>query len=225
MKPHVIMHMAISIDGRIVPTPWPEQVGSTLNDIYERIHRDLKGDAWLVGRVTMAEFAEGEPLAVSANETFPRTTWKAPNAGTGPFAIAIDAGGKLHLNRARVNGDKVVCILTESIGDDHLAELRRDNISYTFAGSDEVDLKLALERLNTDFGINRLLLEGGGGINGSFLATGLIDEMSVLIVPVADGSDGPTLFTSGAQKGIPMALDSLERLERDFVHLRYIVKG
>lgn len=31
------------------------------------------------------------------------------------------------------------------------------------------------------------MLEGGDGINGSFLRAGLIDEVSLLIAPVADG--------------------------------------
>ncbi len=85
-------------------------------------------------------------------------------------------------------------------------------------------MALALQQLRTDFGIKRLLLEGGGGINGSLLAAGLIDEMSVLVVPVADGSDGPTLFTSGAPQGVRLALQEVRPLESDFVHLRYTVQ-
>jgi riboflavin biosynthesis pyrimidine reductase len=222
MKPHVIMHMGVSIDGCIVPTPWPDQVSSALNNVYERIHSDLSGDAWLVGRVTMAEFAKGEPKLLEAGETFRRTVWKAPAAGKGPFAVAIDESGKLHLNRDRVNGDALVCVLTEGVSDSHLAELRRDGISYLFAGNDKLDLSLALQRLRSEFGIERLLLEGGGGINGSFLAEGLIDEVSLLIAPVADGSDGPTLFSSGPALARMLKLNSVEKLEGDFVHLRYI---
>ena len=42
-----------------------------------------------------------------------------------------------------------------------MAGLRRDGGSYIFAGERELDLALALEILNHELGIGRLLLEGG----------------------------------------------------------------
>ena len=79
-------------------------------------------------------------------------------------------------------------------------------------------------KLRTAFGIRRLLLEGGGKINGSFLAAGLIDELSILIAPVADGSIGtPTLFDAMAGKGLArkLRLISIARIKGDLVWLRY----
>ncbi|MGV3490022.1 MAG: dihydrofolate reductase family protein [Devosia sp.] len=222
MKPHVVMHMGTSIDARIVPNDWPgtEQFG----EIYERLHRELKGDAWIVGRVTMAEFAKGAPRPTKATETYPRTTWKAPHADKGPYAIAIDQSAKLHLNIDRANGDPVISVLTEAASDHHLAELRRDGISYIFAGKTELDLSRALVILAADFGIERLLLEGGGGINGSFLSAGLIDEISVMIMPVADGTNGaPTLFDRPSSGGVGLSLQSVDQLEDGILHLRYAV--
>jgi hypothetical protein len=55
MKPHV--HMATSIDGRTLPSPWrPRRESAT--SFYERVHEQLNGDAWMVGRVTGQEFAK-----------------------------------------------------------------------------------------------------------------------------------------------------------------------
>ena len=74
----------------------------------------------------------------------------------------------------------------------------------------------------------RLLLEGGGGSNGSFLRAGLIDEISVAICPAVDGSKGaPSIFDSGdkdAGVAAPirsMTLASSEVLEGGVVWLRY----
>jgi riboflavin biosynthesis pyrimidine reductase len=223
MKPHVIMHMGSSIDGRIVPTYWPQETKAQFGDVYEQIHRDLKGDAWIVGRVTMAEFAKGEPNPMTTSETFARATWKAKGAETGPFAIAIDQGGKLHLNISHANDDPIIAILTETVSDDHIAELRRDGISYIFAGQTELDLALAMELLAEEFAIKRLLLEGGGGINGSFLAAGLIDEISLLVMPVADGNDLPTTFDRPAGPARSLRLQSVQRLDHDVLHLTYEV--
>jgi riboflavin biosynthesis pyrimidine reductase len=77
-------------------------------------------------------------------------------------------------------------------------------------------------RLSADFGIERLLLEGGGGINGSFLSAGLIDEISLLILPVADGSvNMPTTFDRPKEPATSLSLISVEQLEGDVVYLRY----
>src|SRR5215831_11030855 len=142
----------------------------------------------------MAEFAAGEPRPISTEKRFPRETWKAPKADKGPH-IVFDRHGKLHLNKGDVNGDPLIIVLTTNVSDDHLAELRRDSISYIFAGTDDVDLARALATLKKEFAIERLLLEGGGGTNGAFLAAQLIDEISLLPMPVADGAEGtPTLF-------------------------------
>jgi riboflavin biosynthesis pyrimidine reductase len=119
-------------------------------------------------------------------------------------------------------------VLTRRASDAHLAGLRQDGVSYIFAGEQELDLGLALEILNRELGIERLLLEGGGGSNGSFLRAGLIDEISVAICPAVDGSKGaPSLFDSGdkdAGVAAPirsMTLASSEVLEGGVVWLRY----
>ncbi len=41
MKPYVVMHMGSSIDGRIVPSQWPQEITAALTAIYERLHREL----------------------------------------------------------------------------------------------------------------------------------------------------------------------------------------
>ncbi|PZM17189.1 dihydrofolate reductase family protein [Rhizobium tubonense] len=222
MKPRVIMHMASSIDGRIATKHWPEDMMAQLHAAYERIHHDLKGDAWIVGRITMADFAEGDPQPTAATETYPRATWKAANRG--PYAIAVDQSARLHMNIGQIGGDPLVMILTEEVSDDHLAELRRDGISYIFAGRSEIDLSLALEILAEDFGIERLLLEGGGGINGTFLTAGLVDEISLLLLPIADGiGNTPTTFDRLSGDARHLSLKTVERLEQDVLHLRYDV--
>jgi riboflavin biosynthesis pyrimidine reductase len=123
---------------------------------------------------------------------------------------------------AKPNGDPLVAVLTEAVSDDHLAELRRDGISYIFAGKAEIDLGRALDILASQFGIERLLLEGGGGINGSFLEAGLIDEISLLMFPVADGHSGlPTIFDHVKGEGQALRLLAADTLDGGVLHLRY----
>ena len=110
----------------------------------------------------------------------------------------------------------------------HLGGLRQDGVSYIFAGEQELDLGLALEILNRELGLERLLLEGGGGSNGAFLRAGLIDEISLAICPAVDGAKGaPSIFDSSDEDaGIAapirsMTLASCEALEGGAVWLRY----
>lgn len=223
MKPHVIMHMVSSIDGKIGTKSWPREPMAHIHETYEEIHRALAGDAWLVGRVTMAEFAEGDPKPVASSETFPRATWKAPGVESGPYAVAIDRNGRLHLNMSHANGDPLITVLAESVSDNHLAELRRDQISYIFAGETDLDLATTLHLLSEEFGINRLLLEGGGNINGSFLDAGLVDEISLLIAPFADGNANPSTLDRKPAPANVLQLKSVTQLDHDLLHLKYEV--
>ena len=158
MKPHVIMHMMSSIDGRIVTRDWRKDLDD--GDLYERVRADLRGDAWIVGRATMAEFSPGEPRPISTEKRFARETWKAPTADKRPYAIAFDRHGKLHLNKGDANGDPLITVLTTSVSDDHLAELRRDGISYIFAGTSEIKDAAGIARREA----SRVLREGGSSI-------------------------------------------------------------
>jgi riboflavin-specific deaminase-like protein len=59
-------------------------------------------------------------------------------------------------------------------------------------GRGSVDLRAALSELRSR-GIERLLVEGGGGVNASFLSEDLIDELAVTLCPVIlGGREAPT---------------------------------
>jgi riboflavin biosynthesis pyrimidine reductase len=234
MKPYVICHMNASIDGRILGSRWRPRE-NRMAGLFERLHEQLGGGSWLIGRVTGSEYARADAYPAHAGRSFPRESWFAPPAAAGSaaaYGIALDARGKIAWGRSEIGGDPIVAVLTEQVSDAHLAGLRRDGVSYIFAGERELDLGLALEILNRELGIERLLLEGGGGSNGSFLRAGLIDEISVAICPAVDGARGaPSIFDSGdddAGVAAPiraMTLASCEVLEGGAVWLRYRLRN
>jgi riboflavin biosynthesis pyrimidine reductase len=63
-------------------------------------------------------------------------------------------------------------------------------VSYIFAGKSQLALDLTLDILNRDLGVKRLLLEGGGGINGAFMRAGLDDKLNLILRPAVDGAKG-----------------------------------
>src|SRR5712664_773521 len=157
MKPHVICLMASSVDGRTLPSRWRPK--GTAGNLVERVHDELAGDAWLVGRVTGQEFAKGKPYPASTKETFPREPWFARRDARA-YGVVLDANGKIGGGRSDIGGDPIVVVLSEAVSDAPLAGLRSDDVSYSDARTSELDLALALRTPNRELGVNRLLLDG-----------------------------------------------------------------
>src|SRR6478752_9452948 len=217
MKPHVVCLMASSVDGRTLPSRWrPKRSGA---DLFERVHDELAGDAWLVGRVTGQEFAKGEPYPASTRESFPRENWFA-RRDVRVYGVVLDAHGRIAWGRSDIGGDPILVALSEKVSDAHLAGLRSEGVSYIFAGKSDLDLALTLDILNRELGVKRLLLEGGGGANGAFLRAGLVDELHLILCPAVDGAKGaPSVFDSADAEAdcrapvVSMTLDDSRALE------------
>ncbi|WP_222850486.1 dihydrofolate reductase family protein [Paenibacillus tengchongensis] len=125
-------------------------------------------------------------------------------------------------------GHHIIEVLSEQVSDAYLAYLRKLGISYIFGGKEQLNFTVVVEKLKALFFIDELLLEGGGVINGSFLNEGLIDELSLLVVPLADGSPNPlTLFepVAGLQQARPVhfRLKSVEQLDDGGLWIRYLL--
>jgi riboflavin biosynthesis pyrimidine reductase len=230
MKPTVICLMETSIDGRLHPSKFtksPDGDKASWSKLYEKIHGELEGDAWIVGRVTMAEMSKGEPHPPATPGAVTRPHHFA-RRDAGGYAVALDRSGKLHFKSAEIGGDHVVVVLGASVPDSHLAELAGDGISYVVSDSDDIDLAATLDLLSRELGVRRLLLEGGAGINGSFFAAGLVDEFNVLVAPALDARPGTEGIVDAGDEGltgkVTLSFLSCEPLENGVVRLRYAVK-
>jgi 2,5-diamino-6-(ribosylamino)-4(3H)-pyrimidinone 5'-phosphate reductase len=226
MRPHIICHMASSIDGRID--------GSTLGALmgkgdYERTGASLRGDAWICGRTTMRlHFADKRRFVPrSRKQAGPQPVHVAKRARS--YAIAVDTKGTLQWAGNDIDGDHLICIVSERVTLDYLSELRKKKISYIVTGHFSVDLGRAVRLLRKHFGIKRLLLEGGGHINGGFMEAHLIDEISLLVIPGIDGRAGvPTVFDGVGPElthAVPLRLTSVRKRKNGTLWIRYNVVG
>jgi riboflavin biosynthesis pyrimidine reductase len=218
--------MVSSIDGRIWGSRWRPR-SNVVPNLFETLHDQMGGGSWLCGRVTAQEFAKGKgQVYPPTDQTFPRQNWYAQREAKA-WGIFLDGHGKACWQRSDIGGDPILVILTESVPDSHLAGLRADKVSYIFAGKTEIDLAAALETLNREFGIERIMLEGGGGANGALLRAGLVDEISLVITAAIDGSTGgPIVFNSGDEDLGPAPIEAMELishevLDKGAVWLRY----
>ncbi|MCC9620316.1 RibD family protein [Thalassospira sp. MA62] len=231
MRPFIVCHMITSLDGRLLPDRWTDPQGATINELIEN-HYDPVADTyeaagWIVGRRTMEHYAAGTRETVTLGAAQSRDIYRAVE-NLASVGIAFDPSGRLLWDGGDLDGDHVIVVLSECVEDSHLEHLRAQGVSYVFAGADGMDLEGALEALNREFGLDKLLLEGGGKINGAFLKAGLIDEISTLVCPAIDGLAGvPAIYDFDGEKdeqpakGVSLSLIDSKVLDGGVVWLRH----
>lgn len=217
--------MIASLDGRIIVERWGN--GQTARAEYEATAAHYEAQAWLCGRATLEkDFTKGRrPDLQPVAAPLARTDYVAPHQAHS-FAIAIDAHGKLGWEAAAIDDDHLIVVLGEQVGDEYLAYLRRLGISYLFGGARQLDFAVVLDKLARLFPIRTILLEGGGHLNGSLLQAGLVDELSLLHMPVIDGAaTSAAVFEQPdpAAPATPLRLLAVEQRPHDVVWLRYAV--
>ena len=230
--------MATSLDGKIIGDFLRVDRAAYFSDEYERIHGQYGCKAWMCGRVTMEEhFTFGHKLNLKQDSipTIPRTDYVA-NKDAKTFAIALDPSGKLGWTENKIapwneyrSEDHIIEVLTEQVSDAYLAYLKNLGISYIFGGKERLYFSVVVEKLKNLFSIDELMVEGGGFLNGSFLNEGLIDELSLMLVPIADGaSNSLTLFETSSfltnQHPVNFYLKDVKKLDDGGLWLKYVTK-
>ena len=98
MKPRIICHMLASLDGGLHPSRYtasPDGTRAEWSGLYEQIHGDLEGDAWIVGRVTMAEMSRVGAHPPTCTGPVERSLHVARTDAL-QYALAVDPSGRLH---------------------------------------------------------------------------------------------------------------------------------
>jgi riboflavin biosynthesis pyrimidine reductase len=226
MKPYLIAHMMSSVDGRSLTDGWNLDFAS---DLYETTAATFEADGWICGRVTMQEISHGTDYPKGlAQSPMPRTDhFVERNASQ--YAISIDPQGRVAWKSNTALKSHVIEVLTEQVPDDYLAYLQSIGVSYMFGGQSELDLDRVVQTLAKELGVKKLIVEGGSHVSGAFVNAGLVDEVSVLIVPLVDGrSEHPSSFEVAMQawrKPAYLTLTSMEKADHDAVWLRYTKKA
>lgn len=222
MKPYLICHMISTVDGKIIDKRWPINGA----EIFETSAATIKSDGWIVGRTTMQSFSSQKPRRKRRGRfNVPKTDFVGEYTQK-TYAVVIDPSGKLNWEVNYVDTEHVIEVLTEKVTAEYLDYLRSRQVSYIFAGKYTIDLQLALRKLNQLFNIKRMTVQGGGITNGAFLNAGLLDELSLIITPIADGELGiSSVFDiSSVQKQVTvkkLQLKSVKRYKQNCVWLKF----
>ena len=88
-------------------------------------------------------------------------------------------------------------LVCEAAPPEYLAFLRRSAIPYLMAGHRHVDLVEVMGKLKALLGVERVVCTAGSRLNGALLRAGLVDEVSLVLLPaLIGGSETPSLFRS-----------------------------
>lgn len=232
--PYVIIHTHTAIDGNIngMDLPAFEAGSQHYQDIALNPEKQqLNIDAYLNGK-TSTEDNITHYQQPAVDEDAPQVPGgdyiAAPGADM--YYVSIDPRGELawEFNTFGYGGAPahVLEVLTEAASNAYKDFLRKSEISYIIAGGEKIDYSLMLDKLH-DIGIARLMVGGGGTINWSFLQQGFVDEVSMILAPIANGDDSaPRFFTAKEPYSTvaPFAFDlkSVENLGDSVIWLRYV---
>ena len=217
-EPFVIMKAAISLDGKIathtgdsrwITGPQAREYGHRLRDRYDTI---------MVGVNTV--------LADN-----PSLTTRLPEGGRDPVRLVLDSMARTPPESRLINGSSPAPAIIVTGGRaprDRVAGLEQAGAEVVaLPGEDgRVDLK-ALARYLAEREITSLLIEGGGEVHASALASGIVDKVAWFIAPMLIGgrrAPGP-LAGEGPEnisQAVPLDRVSVSRLGNDLLIEGYI---
>jgi 2,5-diamino-6-(ribosylamino)-4(3H)-pyrimidinone 5'-phosphate reductase len=193
MRPHVIVNVAMSADGKISTKERRQVRISGLKD-FARVDRLKAGcDAIMVGIGTV--LADDPSLTVKSEEC--REYRRKHGWDDNPVRVVVDSSGRTPQDSSFLNkgqGKRVVAVSKKA--DPDTLSLLRKKATVIILGENEVDLFFLLDNLGA-MGIRRIMVEGGGTLIAALIRAGLVDEIYTFIGNIIiGGRDAPT-FADG----------------------------
>ena len=234
-SPYVICHMLTSLDGKIDGDFFSSLECAPALRQFGKVREFYGCPATLYGTTTMeGGYADGRIGELSKSNVVYSCEDYVAESDADNYIISLDPQGILafcgkYLEKKNRPKAHIVEVLTEGVSNDYLAYLRSLDISYVIAGKERLDCKLLLEKLKSLFGIEKLMISGGGLTNWSFIQENLIDELSLVIAPVADGSrESASVFEKADflpyRDPAAFVLKAAEKIDGDTLWLRYLLK-
>ncbi|WP_160911492.1 RibD family protein [Halobacillus litoralis] len=221
-KPYVVLNVFSSIDGKITTAPnrdvaeWTATgIDGEAHEVTHQLYDELDCDGLVSGSESLIVWsANGVKLEKPVYEPKKSKAY-----------IVFDGRGRIDWYQT----EGLLVVTREDVSEKYIQQLEEKGITYISAGSGaHIDLPLALHKLY-ELGYRRLGLAGGGVINGAFLRQGLIDEISLVMAPLAiGGTTTPSIFDSEDLKELNDAtrleLKNMKTVGKGSVWLHYKVK-
>ena len=183
-RPHVIFSAATTLDGKIATRTGDSKLSSKSDK--NRVHKlRSKVDAILIGKNT----AKLDDPLLSAHNA------KKKN----PIRIILDSDATIHANsRILRTSSKIPTIIAvgQMASKKNLRRLKKFPVQVIICGKQRINIKKLIGLLGKQ-GIKKILVEGGGEANWSFVKENLVDEVIITITPYLVGGITATTLVDG----------------------------
>ena len=183
-RPYVILSAAITLDGKLGVKNKRTKLSSKNDKI--RVHKlRSEVDAIIIGKNTV-------------NLDNPLLTVRYAK-GKNPIRIILDSLGttksssRIIQTCSRVS---TIIVVSESISEKNLQRLRKFSLEIIVCGKNSVNIPKLLGILLKK-GIKKVLLEGGGTVNWSFVKKNIVDEAIVTLTPYIIGGKNTISLVEG----------------------------
>ena len=213
-RPHVTISAAISLDGNIATKTGDSRLSSKKDIV--RVHQlRANVDAILIGKRTMV--IDDPSLTVRYVK------------GKNPIRIILDSKGSIKSNSKIIQTCRkvpTIIVVSEKIPRKNITRLQNHGLEVLKCGKNMINLKKLLQILKKRK-IKRLLVEGGGMTNWSFLKEKLVDEIIVTLTPFVIGGKNATSLVEGdgfdkISQACSLRLKKIYRMKNELV-LHYTI--
>ncbi|MCX7826654.1 MAG: dihydrofolate reductase family protein [Verrucomicrobiae bacterium] len=199
-RPHVIVHMAMTLDGKTATVERRRTDWTSQTDKRRLIENRAMADAVMVG----ARTAETARTSLSILDERLQRARVRRGLPPHPLRVIVSAHCSFRKNiRAFERQVSPVLVFTSSRAPKaKLAWLARlPDVHVYVVGKKDVNVPRMLDILARDWKVKRLQCEGGANLNGSLFTAHAVDELHVTLCPwVFGGAQAPTLADG---KGFP----------------------
>jgi riboflavin-specific deaminase-like protein len=190
--PFVFINMAMTADGKIATANRAVHSFGSKRDLEHLYELRATAGAILCGARTVEI---SQTILGNGGEKFRKLRLKN---GLAKYPLRIIVSGSGTIDPAAKIFQKrfspIIVLTTERTSARKLVQLRQLADEVKICGQAEVDFPAALRWLRMQFGVKRLLCEGGGELNDALFREGLVDEIHLTICPkIFGGRTAPTI--------------------------------
>ena len=192
-RPKVVVRAVASVDGRAISAPSAGE---------EWLRFTHKPEAVLLDGSELPGGDDWEPWPLPPFEGDPQSLYQdfLPDAVVhhsehrGWFTVVDNRGRQRWAFKEDEGHWHLLVVAARHTPPEYLAYLRRENIPYLMAGEEDLDLRLAVEKLGSLLNVTCILSTASGELGGDLLRAGVVDDVNVEFSSVVQGGRGTALL-------------------------------
>ena len=208
-RPHIIFSAAITLDGKLATRTGDSKLSSRADK--NRVHKlRSKVDAILIGKNT----AKLDDPLLSVHGV------KKKN----PIRVILDSDATIK-NNSRIlrTSSKIptIIVVGQMASKKNLRSLKKFPVQVIICGKQRINIKKLISLLGKQ-GIKKILVEGGGEANWSFVKENLVDEAIITITPYLVGGITATTLVDGdgfssIMESIKLKLKNVTKIKNEVI--------